>query len=94
MFWNKQTYRGCYSSIWLVNMLQWQRLRIAKSSTRSSCSSNWQVISKAIVLIPNMYVQAIIQIIDFTVRQQNVHFTPSDFETAQISQEDIELLFE
>ncbi|MDN4082523.1 amino acid adenylation domain-containing protein [Paenibacillus polymyxa] len=42
----------------------------------------------------HMYVQAIIRIIDFTVRQQNVHFTPSDFETAQISQEDIELLFE
>ncbi|MGG4218359.1 amino acid adenylation domain-containing protein [Paenibacillus jamilae] len=42
----------------------------------------------------HMYVQAINQIIDFTVRQQNIHFSPSDFETAQINQEDIELLFE
>ncbi|OMF34426.1 non-ribosomal peptide synthetase [Paenibacillus peoriae] len=42
----------------------------------------------------HMYVQTLHRVIDFTLSQQNVHFTPSDFESARISQEDIELLFE
>ncbi|QNR68536.1 hypothetical protein IAQ67_05625 [Paenibacillus peoriae] len=47
-----------------------------------------------IAKLMHMYVQTIQRMIDFTVTQQNSHFIPSDFESAQISQEDIELLFE